>query len=491
MTSREDRSFFHVLGRMAAAASAVVYVLAYIALSETASPDRHGGHTALVISCVLSILGHLMLVARWKRTWPNVLRTASQFPVRCVLLAFNLFLCVWLTVNVFTVLGIIGLLLAWGLFLLAVSLTAEERVAQILKNLVRLSPVSFICIYLLLGLGEVFLHSNPMLVGGGGGGNPALRSLYRGLYKFNSLGRRGHEFSLAPGENVFRIVMLGDSLTFGQGVPEGSTYSAQVERQLKQRNSPRSIEVINAGASGTNTAWQFNHLQNTCLAYQPDLVTVQFYLNDLERSTRMDADGAIKGDFVDDVLMLPAKRSYALFFLQYRFERLRDYLATSSKETEPLLRQFDDIARDIEDESEGWLRFESAVEDFALLSKREGLPTVMILFPHPGRTYDSMRFIHKAVAQRVRAAGLPVIDLIDVFSDLPPDQRTVSSIDHHPSPIVYECAASRIVKELDALQLIPEQPGLDDVRPTIRDERPVAGSQSTSDPPETELAPRR
>ncbi len=454
MDSRQDRPLLDVAGRVAAATGVPALVMAYRVLSERTGTNDDGSHTALIISCGLAIAGQVMLVVRWTTVWTIVARTASHFPIRCGLLGVNLFLCAWLAINILTEWGVIGLILAWGLLLLAGTLFAEGRVAETLGKFVRLSPVSFACVYLLLGFGEVFLRSNPMLVGGGGGGNPALRRMYEGLYKYNSRGHRGPEFSLTPEANTFRIVMLGDSFTFGQGVPEGSPYPEQVERQLNRRSSSHRFEVINAGVSGTDTADQVRCLQETCLAYQPDLVTVQFYLNDLE--PRMETEAAAVGGFVDGVLLQPAYCSYAVFFLKHRFERLRDSVGASLKKSEPLRQWLDGIARHIETEDAGWQRFESAVEDFAALGECNKLPIAMILFPHPGRMDDSMRSVHNAVAQRVQTAGIPVIDLLDAFSEVPPGQQTVSPIDHHPSPAVYQRAASRIVQELDDLQLLPK-----------------------------------
>ena len=109
----------------------------------------------------------------------------------------------------------------------------------------------------------------------------------------NSLGFRGGEFPLvetrdgsieAIGEKpdgVLRIVFLGDSVTFGEGVHDSDTFVERVGRGLSTRLS-RPIEVYNFGVGGHNTSdarwvWQryAHHLD-------PDLVVYTFVLNDAE-----------------------------------------------------------------------------------------------------------------------------------------------------------------------------------------------------------------
>ena len=109
----------------------------------------------------------------------------------------------------------------------------------------------------------------------------------------NSLGFRGGEFPLvetrdgkieAIGEKpdgVLRIVFLGDSVTFGEGVHDSDTFVERVGRRLSTRlDCP--VEVYNFGVGGHNTSdarwvWQryAHHLD-------PDLVVYTFVLNDAE-----------------------------------------------------------------------------------------------------------------------------------------------------------------------------------------------------------------
>jgi hypothetical protein len=65
----------------------------------------------------------------------------------------------------------------------------------------------------------------------------------------NSHGHRDREYSEAKPPDTYRIVMLGDSTTFGWGVPAEQTVAKILESELNKVPVPgyRRVEVINAG----------------------------------------------------------------------------------------------------------------------------------------------------------------------------------------------------------------------------------------------------
>ena len=67
----------------------------------------------------------------------------------------------------------------------------------------------------------------------------------------NSLGLRDDEVSVPKPEGVVRILMLGDSVTFGWGVLQEDTISAQLEVLLNATPGATRVEVVNSGAAET------------------------------------------------------------------------------------------------------------------------------------------------------------------------------------------------------------------------------------------------
>ena len=77
-----------------------------------------------------------------------------------------------------------------------------------------------------------------------------------------------------------RIVVLGDSLSAGYGLPAAEAFPAQLEQALRQ--SGQAVRVINAGVSGDTTAGGLARL-DWVLADRPQLVIVQLGANDALR----------------------------------------------------------------------------------------------------------------------------------------------------------------------------------------------------------------
>lgn len=79
-----------------------------------------------------------------------------------------------------------------------------------------------------------------------------------------------------------RLVCFGDSVT--QGVPHcapADTFVSLLERRLNVRYAPWEITATNAGVGGENTGEGLARMQQDVLDRKPDLVTVEFGLNDI------------------------------------------------------------------------------------------------------------------------------------------------------------------------------------------------------------------
>ena len=115
---------------------------------------------------------------------------------------------------------------------------------------------------------------------------PNARGLHNGvLYETNSLGLRGPERELGRAAGVFRIAVIGDSITAGSGVLYEDSYPALLESQFdaRERVSPgRSLEVLNGGQPGLTAPLVIRRLEAAGLRYEPDLIVYGYTLNDIE-----------------------------------------------------------------------------------------------------------------------------------------------------------------------------------------------------------------
>lgn len=102
-----------------------------------------------------------------------------------------------------------------------------------------------------------------------------------GFVTTNSLGFRGHEVASPKPRGRFRIVAIGDSVTFGWGVNDTETFCSQLEQLLARRFPGRDVDVVNLGVGGYDTHQEVALLRRTVSRLQPDLVLVGFYSNDV------------------------------------------------------------------------------------------------------------------------------------------------------------------------------------------------------------------
>ncbi|MBI1784556.1 SGNH/GDSL hydrolase family protein, partial [Candidatus Sumerlaeota bacterium] len=111
---------------------------------------------------------------------------------------------------------------------------------------------------------------------------PGTRGIFRGAeVEINSLGFRGPEFSRQKSPGTIRVAGLGDSSMFGWGVEDEQTYLRVLETELQRSfGSLARVEVINGGVSGYNAAQEVEYFHESLLELDPDLVLIQYDLND-------------------------------------------------------------------------------------------------------------------------------------------------------------------------------------------------------------------
>jgi len=100
--------------------------------------------------------------------------------------------------------------------------------------------------------------------------------------KINDLGFRDtRDYVLAKPPGSFRILVLGDSVTFGHGATYETTYPYLLEQRLEAWRPQVDWQVWNLGVPGYNTADELAYLHEVGERFAPDLVIVGFFSNDL------------------------------------------------------------------------------------------------------------------------------------------------------------------------------------------------------------------
>jgi lysophospholipase L1-like esterase len=95
----------------------------------------------------------------------------------------------------------------------------------------------------------------------------------------NSFGMRDREYSESKPEGVYRIMILGDSITqFGE-------WADYLEEKLQNDGN---YEVLNAAVAGWNLQNYYLYLKNKGIRFEPDMVITALCLNDVRQWNRVE-----------------------------------------------------------------------------------------------------------------------------------------------------------------------------------------------------------
>ena len=114
--------------------------------------------------------------------------------------------------------------------------------------------------------------------------------------RINRLGLREDEIATPKPLHTLRVVVVGDSVTFGYGIPVENTYAKLLEKRLNEQSSDgMRYEVLNGGTLGGSLADYLHFLTMKAELLQPDIVIVGLNLNDVfvySESGNISEDGA-------------------------------------------------------------------------------------------------------------------------------------------------------------------------------------------------------
>jgi lysophospholipase L1-like esterase len=96
----------------------------------------------------------------------------------------------------------------------------------------------------------------------------------------NSRGHRDREIPPVKPANGFRVLAVGDSVTFGHAVDVEDTWPDRLERRLAARFPSRQVEVVNTAVPGNSAFQEYADLERA-LDLAPDAAVIQFVLNDV------------------------------------------------------------------------------------------------------------------------------------------------------------------------------------------------------------------
>jgi transposase len=281
---------------------------------------------------------------------------------------------------------------------------------------------------------------------------PWLDSAGRVLVRINQHGVRERDelpLQKPPGER--RIVCIGDSFTFGWGIPEEQNWVRLLEDALRQQG--QDVRTINCGAAGTVCIDEYVvGLQRRFHQFGPDQVILTICLNDLIPSSGLSLIDPLKTsgsrlvdlargvfgrspldldpdrDWVQELLDLPANQALAA-----------GYCHPADKPAEAMWST--GVPKKYLRECKAWCEDREVAFLVVLWPFLQGLGE--------GRHYPFQK-LHDLVAAECRAAGIAFVDALPALRSTPDEDLWVTPGDMHPNPRAQRLALTAILPAVQA-----------------------------------------
>jgi lysophospholipase L1-like esterase len=253
--------------------------------------------------------------------------------------------------------------------------------------------------------------------------------LGRNLVSLNSNGHRDEEMAIEKPAAARRILVLGDSVTFGWGVDQGEDFPARLEALLREQQD-RSWQVINSGVNGYNSEQEAAFFATDGIRFRPDIVLLVYVGNDVDPVIDPNAVTWRRYPTWPSSLpeLLDRMRSLSYLFQATRlFQRMKE-VAPPAPGTE---------APSVTDHPR-WPYSLAALKSIAALCARENIPFLVAVLAGTDE---------RAVAA-LKQAGIEAISLGPAWSNVPAEGRYVSRLDPHPSAAVHAEFARQLLTEL-------------------------------------------
>jgi lysophospholipase L1-like esterase len=232
--------------------------------------------------------------------------------------------------------------------------------------------------------------------------------------EINSMGLRDREYSLEKPAGVTRIMMLGDSLTFGWGVAEKDTVSTLLESRLNEGLERPAYEVINGGVGNYNSSMEILSFLEREAVLKPDIVVLNYFINDAEPTPHRTNSALLE-------------HSYAAVYIMSRIDILeRTYFGKSD---------WRDYYSGLYDEdAAGWRQNREAIRRLDAYCDAHGIRLMIVNYPelHQLRDYPFTAVTDK-IAALAGELDAPFLDLLPALRDFEPESLWVSPTDAHPN----------------------------------------------------------
>ncbi|HNP84244.1 MAG TPA: SGNH/GDSL hydrolase family protein [Nitrospira sp.] len=262
--------------------------------------------------------------------------------------------------------------------------------------------------------------------------------------KYNKSGFRDVDHNVEKAPGVKRILVVGDSVTEAGDVEWEAVFSSRLQADLG-----RSYEVITLAMGGLNTPQEIHLFEKEGLAYKPDLMILNFVLNDADFYTEYNATQryqaekdsvvGVLGISINPAFKRTLKSSALVYFLKQRFEHAIGMFLGKEE-----IGYFENLWGKAENRQ----RVTNGFDRLWVMSKDSSFPVLVVIWPILTE-FSRYKFehIHQWVREEAEKRGFQTLDLLPHFAKTSYRNLQVTAEDNiHPNGLGHKIGADAFLE---------------------------------------------
>lgn len=240
------------------------------------------------------------------------------------------------------------------------------------------------------------------------------------------------------GARETRLLMLGDSFTYGSGMPDAAKTFPRLLEGALSRDLGRGVHVLNGGLPGSIPRDWADLLDRVGPRYEPDAIVAVFFMRDGAGISTM-------AEFFGPIRKLAYRHRESFFYRHsYAYRIVQD-----ARLREAVGNQYSQAIRDAylnPPKNGSWERAQLGLKRIAAYARKRDIPFGLAVFPILIELDDD----HPFAAAEAEVAGFgtrngwPVLDLLPSFKGHPAHELWVSPYNQHPNEKGHALAAGAL-----------------------------------------------
>jgi hypothetical protein len=210
----------------------------------------------------------------------------------------------------------------------------------------------------------------------------------------NSFGLRSPEVAVPKPAGTIRVLLLGDSFTFGLRVKDDEVFGRRLEEMLRGKYGAAPVEVVSAGVISYCPLLEYLQYRHHLHVLEPDLVVLNFDMSDVQDHMAYSRDAVVGRDGAPLFVTEPSLRNQApsampkLLLFEWLGRRIQGAQGRveSTLKGIPFVRDQDRYLWALDGGPEWDAEARNAMApilDLSRLLERDGIPLLLATYPQP------------------------------------------------------------------------------------------------------------